>query len=139
MIRNLGKCDADIMNNNRLLDALNSDYESMNKKRAEMFKSVKAVTNDEYVDSIRDEYTKYKDSVESLKEFTEGFECKYTSAEINSLMASIQVLESEMSDVFEIDTSLVKTLINASSTILESSKKQVSILQARQVKLQRSL
>ncbi len=139
VIRNLGKCDADIMNNNRLLDALNSDYESMNKKRAEMFKSVKAVTNDEYVDSIRDEYTKYKDSVESLKEFTEGFECKYTSAEINSLMASIQVLESEMSDVFEIDTSLVKTLINASSTILESSKKQVAILQARQVKLQRSL
>lgn len=137
--RNLGKCDADIMNNRRIVDALNSDYEVMNKKRAEMFKTVKAVTNDEYVDSLRDEYAKYKDIVESLREFTKDFDCKYTSAEINSLMASIQVLETEISDVLEIDSEVVQILVKASPSILESSKKQISILQAKQIKLQRSL
>lgn len=137
--RRLGKCESDINNNNRLIDALNSDYELLDKKRAEMFKTVKAVESDEYIDRLRDEYQAYSQTIEELKEFVEDFECKYTSTEITALMADIQVLESEMNDVIIMDTEIVKTIMNASNDIIASSKKQVEILQAKQIKLQRSL
>lgn len=137
--RSLGKCDADIVNNNRLIDALNADYDKMTAQKAEMFKSVKAVTNDEYIDSLRNDYAKYKQMIEDLKEETDGFECKYTSAEINSIIAELQVLETEMSDVIQVDTDIVKIIVNANPGILEYSKKQVGMLQARQIKLQKSL
>ena len=137
--RRLGKCESDINNNNRLIDALNSDYELLDKKRAEMFKTVKAVESDEYIDRLRDEYQAYSQTIEELKEFVEDFECKYTSTEITALMADIQVLESEMNDIIIMDTEIVKTIMNASNDIIASSKKQVEILQAKQIKLQRSL
>lgn len=139
IMKALGKCEADINNNSQLIMAINRDNELLDKRRVELDNALKTVANNDYILGLQDEYNKYKETVTELREFVDGFECKYNSSEISGILSQIQAIDVELSGLIAENPNAVAAILNGGYDIVQSSKHQVEKLQGKIIKLRKSL
>lgn len=139
IMRKLGRCEADINNNAQLIMAINRDNEVLDKKRIELSNSIRTVADNDYIAGLQDEYNKYKDSVDELREFVEGFECQYNSSEISGILGQVQAIDVELSGLVGENPDAVTAVLNGGYDIVQSSKHQIEKLQGKIFKLKKSL
>ena len=138
IMKALGKCEADINNNTQLIMAINRDTELLNKKRVELDNMLKTVADDDYVLGLQDEYNNYKATVDELKDFVNGFTCKYNSSEISGILSQIQAIDVELNGLIAENPNAVAAVLNGGYDIVQSSKHQVEKLQGKIIKLRKS-
>lgn len=138
ILKELGKCEADINNNRQLITSLNMDTKQFDQKRAELSNKLQTLGDDEYISHLQDEYKFCMEELSKLKEVTEGFTCELNSEEIRAIIGQIQVMDLELNSMIQENPDVVRALVKGSSGMIENSRTQIDILQARIIKLQRS-
>lgn len=139
VLRSLGKCESDIENNRKLIVALTSDRNQMEKRRAEILNLLNTSADDNYVDNIRDEYNHYNGMIEELKIDVEDFECPYNSAEISALLREIQLLDQDLDAIVIENPESVRSIVKSGSHAVEYAKSQIDKLQGKKIKLSKEM
>lgn len=139
VLKSLGKCESDIENNRKLILALTSDRNQMEKRRAEILNILNTTADDKYVDGIRDEYNQYTQMIEELKTEVDDFDCPYNSAEISALLREIQLLDQDLDAIVIENPESIRAIIKGGPHAVEYAKSQIDKLQGKKIKLSKEM
>ena len=137
--RELGKCDADLGNNARLLSSYEDQLQIHNNRLANLRKLRLSCSNSEHIDELRRMKEDYIHQMELMRDELSDFRCPYSSAEIKLLMSELQTASQLMSSVIEFDAGTIGTMLNGGNDILAFAKQRINELQLKLIKLQKQL
>ena len=139
VLREIGRAEADIENNNQIIISLNLDIQQFDKKRLELASALQTIANDAYIRQLQDEYVRYNTEIEELRNAVIDFECDYNSGEINSMIGQIRVMDIELNSLITDNPNVVMALLKGNSSMVPNARVQIDKLQGRIIKLQREM
>jgi DNA repair exonuclease SbcCD ATPase subunit len=88
------------------------------------------------MDTLRDTYQSIVSQCESLKRELNNFECQYSATFLSGFLGDLNTINMLISEIYQYDTDIVKTLFHSDSSVIQYAKKQVEILGYRKIKIQ---
>lgn len=135
----IGKADGEISNNSRLIAALQSDYLELQTKKNKLMRDSNGIKDTQYIENLHAEFDEYADLIAEYKEDLKHFNCVYSSAELKSLIAELQVLDSTIGDIIAYGRDIITSVLDKGKSAVSYSRHKIDMLQGRKFKLQKSL
>lgn len=140
VLQEVGKLEALLKVRTSDLQNMHMSYNSFSDRKNEILKTQSASVNNEYLKSLSEMYANHVNLVECISNELGDFDCKLSSVEIKNLMASVQVFDVMLGDLFDYNRDSVIACFNKSESESRShANKVVTALKATKYKLQKSL
>ena len=140
VLQKVGELEALVRVKTEDIQTLQKSYTECNDRKNEIVKTQSASVNSEYLKSLSEVYAEHVNLVECIANELGDFKCKYSSAELKSIMSSVQVFDVMLGDLFDYNRDSVIECLNKSEKESRSqANKVVEILRAKKYKLQKSL
>ena len=137
--REIGKCDSDIINNTRLIKALETEIINMTEKSEKINRIIRISGDISTIELLKSTYDNYTLEIDNLSSELKNFECQYTSTELKMLFADLQNADTALFDLLTYDRELLRYVIQHETTAVSYAKSQIERLQYKIIKTQRSL
>ena len=139
IMKSLGKCNSDIDLNKKLLNALELQMAELQSKRNILLTKKQNIGNKEYINNLAKTYSDINNTIDQYTCELRGYEYSMTSIEIKALMSDVQLLNEMLFDVFSCNQDIVRSIINSTGDIVGNSKKQITNLQSKLVKIRNEI
>lgn len=139
-IRRLGEIETFVKVLTSDIHLLQEKHTEYNDRLNELNSMVLSSNNDEYLQSLSELYAKQSQLAECIEDELDGFKCKYSSAEVKGIMASVQVIDSMIADILDYNRESVIECFNKSEGEARAHvNKVIDALRGKKYKLQKSL
>ena len=135
----IGTASGEITKNTQLIQSLQSDYMNLQTKKTQLMRDSNGIQDSQYIENLHEQFDEYVNIIAEYKEDLSGFDCPYSSTEIKSLLAEIQVFDASLEDATSYGNEIVRAVLDQGKSAIPHSRHKIDMLQGRKFKLQRSL
>ena len=137
--REIGKCDSDIVNNTKLIKALENEINNKIERAEKLNRIIRISGDSSAIELLRSTYQNYVSEIGILSNELKDFESPYTSTELKMLFADLQTADTAIFDLLTYDREILRYVIQHESVAGSYARSQIERLQYKIIKVQRSL
>lgn len=137
--KTIGRLDMSLENINATLNRLEAEHKEKSRKMNELNDKRAMTSNKEYMKTLEATYNELlKEDMQYQKEL-QGFNCEYTSTFLTGFIGDLHSIDVLINDIIQYHEDSVQKIYNSDSSIIRWAQKQVGILEAKKIKLQRTI
>jgi hypothetical protein len=135
----IGGLDVRLGNVNERLNYLENQHNEKTRQLNELDDRKAMASHKDHMETLESTYNELLRQDELFQRELRGFECNYSSTFLTGFIGDLHTIDVLINDISQYDSESIHKIYNSDSTILRWAQKQVEILGARKMKLQKMI